>query len=58
VGSFKYQKMSVSIVDALTYNVFNLYLSIRCGTYKSPLHTTKRSTWVRFVADSNLNLII
>jgi len=24
----------------LTYKVFNLYFSIRCGTYKSHLHTT------------------
>jgi len=27
-------------MDPLTYKVFNLYFSIRCGTYNSHLHTT------------------
>jgi len=37
------QKLLLSCLKAmcsLTYKVFNLYFSIRCGTYNSHLHTT------------------
>jgi len=30
----------------VTYKVFNLYFSIRCGTYNSHLHTTRECVYI------------